>query len=120
MFSDIVCQEEVCSEELVLNKAVWWELAHTMQGKEQFCFESVWGGTMYDPNNLPFDGNVAGIPNTFTLSVPRWTNAVPMDHCWGCAPQLRPYPAKRCKRDIMPTLTKSGYTPEDVKEVSTG
>lgn len=63
---NIVCQEEVCSEELATEKAMRSKLARAMNKGSKFDFETVWGGTMYDPETLPFDGGVNGIPDTFT------------------------------------------------------
>ena len=63
---NIVCQEEVCSEELATEKAMRSQLARAMNKGSKFVFETVWGGTMYDPATLPFDGGVNGIPDTFT------------------------------------------------------
>ena len=63
---NIVCQEDVCSEELATEKAMRSQLARAMTKGSKFVFETVWGGTMYDPETLPFDGGVNGIPDTFT------------------------------------------------------
>jgi hypothetical protein len=63
---NVVCQEEVCSEELAVDKAVKSSLAKAMKSGNKFSFETVWGSTMYDPNTLPFDQGVYGIPDTFT------------------------------------------------------
>ena len=64
---NVVCQEEVCSEELAVDEAVRSELAKSLSnGQRRFNFETVWGGTMYDPDSLPFDGDVTGISDTFT------------------------------------------------------
>ena len=64
----IVCQEEVCSEELSVEKAVRSSVAKVISQKKgsRFSFESVWGSTMYDPDSLPFNSGVYGIPDTFT------------------------------------------------------
>jgi len=79
---NVVCQEEVCLEELSVNDAVCTALGLTTVStdtntnsasnnsngdkyKSQSNFETVWGSTLYDPiTTLPlFDG---AIPDTFT------------------------------------------------------
>ncbi|KAL7542646.1 hypothetical protein ACHAXR_011952 [Thalassiosira sp. AJA248-18] len=123
---NVVCQEEVCSEELAVDKAVRAELAKAMSKGSKFHFETVWGSTMYDPNSLPFDGDVMGIPDTFTP----FRNKVEKN-CEIGSPLDIPSDAelkvsndfKKCKAasmlDYMPTLADLGYSPEDLASVST-
>lgn len=126
---DVVCQEEVCSEELSVDKAVRAELAKTLRGtRGKFRFEAVWGSTMYDPDDLPFDGDgVFGIPDTFTpfrtkvekvckigapldvpddagLRLPVDVRAI-VDGSGSCHASL----------DYMPTLADLGYSSEDIE-----
>jgi len=126
---NVVCQEEVCSEELAVDKAVRASLAKVMKHGNKFNFETVWGSTMYDPNNLPFDQGVYGIPDTFTpfrnkveknceiglpLDVPTNKELVlPKD--------IQDYivNSNQCSLTYMPTLSDLGYNEEDVAEVTT-
>lgn len=129
---NVVCQEEVCSEELSVDKAVKSELAKAMTKGSKFNFETVWGSTMYDPDTLPFDGDVMGIPDTFTpfrnkvekacrigapLDVPSDTELrMPMD-----AKLVVEGAATNCRASLnyMPTLADLGYNKEDIDEAST-
>lgn len=128
---NIVCQEEVCSEELAVNKAVRSELAKSMTKGNKFNFESsVWGSTLYDPDTLPFDGEIMGIPDTFTP----FRNKVekncmignPLDVPSDSDLQL-PKDVKnivndsKCHAslDYMPTLADLCYSKEDIDSVST-
>lgn len=58
----VFCQEEVCSEETKDEARVRRVLKSHNSGE----LTRVWGGTMYDPETLPFNGGVEGIPDTFT------------------------------------------------------
>ena len=123
---NVVCQEEVCSEELTVDKAVRAELA--TKGSK-FHFETVWGSTMYDPSRLPFDGDVFGIPDTFTpfrnkvekncqigtpLDVPSNDELKMPDHAKSIVDQ-------NCNASLnyLPTLAQLGYSQEDIESVST-
>ncbi|KAL3784621.1 hypothetical protein ACHAW5_003422 [Stephanodiscus triporus] len=127
---DVVCQEEVCSEELSVDKAVRAELARAVGGKCKVVFEAVWGSTMYDPDDLPFDGGVRGVPDTFTP----FRNRVEGECSIG-TPRDVPdvaglrLPARvrtivdgkgacRASLDYMPTLSDLGYTSEDIEYAS--
>lgn len=126
---NVVCQEEVCSEELAVDKAVRASLAKVMKSGSKFHFETVWGSTMYDPTTLPFDQGVFGIPDTFTpfrnkveksceigvpLDVPDDKDlALPMDV------KTILSDGSQCSLTYMPTLADLGYNEEDIAEVST-
>jgi deoxyribodipyrimidine photo-lyase len=126
---NVVCQEEVCSEELSVDKAVRSELAKAMSKGNKFHFETVWGSTMYDPNTLPYDGNVLGIPDTFTP----FRNQVEK-HCKIGTPLDEPSDTElvmppdikaivnesacRASLTYMPTLADLGYSPEDIDSSS--
>jgi len=127
-FVNIVCQEEICSEELVINEAVSSHL--TSQGIK-FKLHSISGSTLYDPNTLlPFDRGVDNIPDTFSTfrkEVEKHCKiAVPLD-----APindQLKlPHNTRNILKEIgcsldddyMPTLADLGYNTEDIESVST-
>lgn len=126
---NIVCQEEVCSEELAVDRAVRAELARTTTKGNKFHFETVWGSTLYDPDTLPYDGEVLGIPDTFTpfrnqveknckigmpldepsqaeLAMPSNVNAIVSGT------------ACRASLTYMPTLADLGYSPEDIEQAS--
>ncbi|KAL7551567.1 hypothetical protein ACHAWF_018418 [Thalassiosira exigua] len=126
----VVCQEEVCSEELAVDKAVRSSLAKAMTKGCNFAFETVWGSTLYDPESLPFAGDVSGVPDTFTPFRNKVEKSCeigrPLD-----APsddELRmPWDAKdvvagskcRASLDYLPTLADLGYDEEDVASAST-
>jgi len=116
---NVVCQEEVCSEELATDKAVRSQLAKAMKKGSMFSFETVWGSTMYDPELLPFDGDVNGIPDTFTpfrnkvekncqignpLEIPR-NLAMPVD-----AKEIVKQSKCHASLDFMPTLADLCYS----------
>ncbi len=80
---DVICQEEVCSEELEVEGAVMSSLASIVKGGNdddgddgdgdgvgdehgEVHLVKVWGSTLYDPSDLPFDDGVFGMPDTFT------------------------------------------------------
>jgi len=127
---NVVCQEEVCSEELSVDKAVRAELAKTMGKGSKFHFENVWGSTMYDPDALPFDGDVMGIPDTFTpfrnkvekncdignpLFVPSSDElAMPKD-----AKDIVSDSKCHASLTYMPKLADLGYSKDDIASVST-
>eukprot|EP00571_Detonula_confervacea_P011083 CAMPEP_0172307404 /NCGR_PEP_ID=MMETSP1058-20130122/8282_1 /TAXON_ID=83371 /ORGANISM="Detonula confervacea, Strain CCMP 353" /LENGTH=562 /DNA_ID=CAMNT_0013019569 /DNA_START=160 /DNA_END=1844 /DNA_ORIENTATION=- len=126
---NVVCQEEVCSEELDVDKAVRAELAKAMSKGSKFNFETVWGSTMYDPESLPFDGDVMGIPDTFTpfrnkveknceIGVPL---DVPSDAELKMPNDVKSIVSEsKCHAslDYMPKLADLGYSREDIESVS--
>jgi deoxyribodipyrimidine photo-lyase len=59
----VFCQEEVCSEELTVDKAVRSSLSLV---HPEASLERIWGSTLYDPDDLPFNDGPYGIPDTFT------------------------------------------------------
>lgn len=127
---NVVCQEEVCSEELAVDKAVRAGLAKAVSKGSKFNFETVWGSTLYDPDALPFDGDVMGIPDTFTP----FRNKVEKNCEIGnplfapSSEELKmPKDAKgivgnsktHASLDYMPTLADLTYSRDDVEEAST-
>lgn len=142
----IVCQEEVCSEELATEKAVRSSLSRSMTKGSTFQMETVWGSTLYDPDALPFDSGVFGIPDTFTpfrnkveksceigrpLDVPAEGElALPKDAV-DESTRLGTFLAEDessaagsgdhggCSLSYLPTLADLGYTQEDIDSVST-
>ena len=61
----LVCQEEVASEELSVDKALKNALKTFRKGANG-SFETVWGSTLYDIDDLPFEQGVSGMPDVFT------------------------------------------------------
>ena len=57
----ITCQQEVASEELAIDKAI-----KRMFKNGNGALESVWGSTLYDPDDLPFNDGIYGMPDVFT------------------------------------------------------
>jgi deoxyribodipyrimidine photo-lyase len=114
----ILCQEEVCSEELCVDKAIRSTLSSG-------SLQTVWGSTLYNLKDLPFPGEANGIPDVFTpfrnkveknckidmpMSVPH-SLALPKDFE---IPSM-----DKCSLSYMPTLEDLGYTQEQVKEAIT-
>ena len=58
----ITCQEEVASEEKKVDKKI--RALH--KKPSPLVLESVWGSTMYNPEELPFTNGLYGMPDTFT------------------------------------------------------
>ena len=128
---NVVCQEEVCSEELGVDKAVRSELAKSMSKGSSFKFETVWGSTLYDPNTLPFEGDVMGIPDTFTPFRNKVEKncqignplEVPSDSELKLPKDVKSFVNDNLKcnasLDYMPTLSDLGYTQEEIDSVST-
>lgn len=123
----VVCQEEVCSEELAVDKAV---RAVMTQHHPQATLETIWGSTMYDIDDLPFNDGAHGIPDMFTP----FRNKVEKN-CQIGKPVPIPTKAslslcssaildkvnsnKSCSLTIMPTLEDLGYTKEQVDFANT-
>ena len=130
MMMNVVCQEEVCSEELAVDKAIRASLAKALKqpglyGK--FNFETVWGSTMYDPEKLPFEGGVFGIPDTFTpfrnkvekngeIGVPL---DVPSNADLALFKDVKAMESDQCSLTYMPTLADLGYNEVDIADAST-
>ena len=61
MTTTILCQEQVTSEELKVDRALRSALpAGTAQ------FKPVWGGTLYEKSELPFRADLSDLPDVFT------------------------------------------------------
>ncbi|KAL7461372.1 hypothetical protein ACHAXS_001790 [Conticribra weissflogii] len=136
----VICQEEVCSEELATEKAVRSSLSRSMGKGSTFKMETVWGSTLYDPDTLPFDSGVFGIPDTFTpfrnkveksceigtpldvpadgeLALPK--DAVDESSLLGKFLAGNNGNDGRCSLSYLPTLADLGYTREDIDSVAT-
>lgn len=115
----IVCQEEVLKEEKDTVKAVQSVLKrHQPKAK----VTEVWGSTMYDLKDLPFDANLASMPDVFTpfrnkveknckiskpLPTPRTIPSLPKDSTASKA-------LERMMTTI-PTLQDLGYTDDQIE-----
>ena len=119
----LTCQQEVCSEELAVDKAV---RAAISLHHPKSSLDVVWGSTLYELDDLPFEDGPHGIPNTFTP----FRNKVEKN----CQiPKPIPVPSKadltlatfnldgleRCSLKYMPSLEDLGYTPAQVAESTT-
>jgi deoxyribodipyrimidine photo-lyase len=111
-------QQEVCSEELSVDKALRSAIT---QHHPKATLQAIWGSTMYNLEDLPFKDGPFGIPDTFTP----FRNKVEKTCKIGMP---LPVPAKgelalanvnidgltKCSLDYMPTLEELGYTKEQV------
>jgi len=126
----VLVQEEPCSEEMRVDKAVKRSVK-TFKSGASGSFESVWGASLYDIDDLPYAEGVNGIPDTFTP----FRNKVEKN-CKIPAP--RPVPTKasialpknsavlsvlngesdnsvdNCSLSYMPSLKDLGYTQEEI------
>lgn len=120
----IVCQEEVCKEERDAVKEV---LAVLQKHQPTAKLETVWGSTMYDLKDLPYEDGLQDMPNTFTpfrnkvekrshiqkpLPTPRNELTLP-------APDTALYKAVESSFGSVPTLEDLGYTKEQIQEANT-
>ena len=114
--SKLVYQEEVCSEEITV--------AHKVQ-KLFPSSDAVWGSTLFELNELPYQDGLSDMPDTFTP----FRNKVEKK-CTIHAPipvpkELGPFPTSEelssCEQYIanLPTLQDLGYTAEQIKEANT-
>lgn len=65
----VICQEEACSEEQAVVKAVQQALQRRCgNGKrpKSTLLETVWGSTLYDIKDLPYNEGLTDLPDTFT------------------------------------------------------
>jgi deoxyribodipyrimidine photo-lyase len=122
--NNIVCQQEICSEELSINEAVRSELDSL--GIEA-NLQSISGSTLYDASTLPFDSN--NIPDTFSRFRKEVEECckigVPLD---AVSDQFLKLPHDihnilqekiGCSLEYMPTLVDLGYSYEDIQSIST-
>jgi len=116
----VVCQEEVCSEELIVDKAV-----KSILNRKNGSLRKVWGSTLYNLKDLPFPGEEAGMPNTFTPFRNKVEKSCTIDKPLPIPsnlslPQDLELPAlEKCSLTFMPTLKDLGYTPEQCQEANT-
>ena len=122
------CQEEVCSEELKVDRAVRKVLKNSNLCDKESSLKPVWGSTLYLPQDLPFDNAFMGMPDVFTpfrnkvekhsdirmpFAVPKPENLViPEDVLKTISPDL----GDHCSLTYMPSLTDLGYSKEEAED----
>ena len=116
----VFCQEEVCSEELSVDKAV-----KSVLNRKNGSLHKVWGSTLYNIKDLPFPGKEAGMPDTFTPFRNKVEKSCTIDEPLPIPsnlslPQDLELPTlEKCSLTFMPTLQDLGYTPEQCQEANT-
>lgn len=114
----IVCQEEVCSEELRVDKAIRSTLSSG-------SLQTVWGSTLYNLKDLPFPGEANGIPDVFTPFRNKVEKSCKIDmpmsvpHSLALPKDFEIPSMDKCSLSYMPTLEDLSYTPEQVEEAGT-
>eukprot|EP00984_Skeletonema_dohrnii_P023127 scaffold12205_cov115-Skeletonema_dohrnii-CCMP3373.AAC.12 len=121
---NIVCQEEICSEEISINEAVSSRL--TSQGVK-FNLHSIPGSTLYDKTTLPFEGGVPDTFSPFRKEIEEHCKiGLPLDAPSNDKLKL-PHNIQEVIKEIgcllddnyMPTLADLGYNKEDIESIST-
>lgn len=120
----VICQEEVCSEEQAVVRAVQNALSSRCgNGKrpKATLLQTVWGSTLYDLEDLPYMAGLTDMSDTFTP----FRNKVEKK-CEVKSPVAAPNSLKLPKELLpstlqshltyMPTLLDLGYTSEQVEE----
>jgi deoxyribodipyrimidine photo-lyase len=119
----VFCQEEVCSEELSVDKAL---RAALTKHNPKASLQTIWGSTLYNLEDLPFKDGPLGIPDTFTP----FRNKVEKTCAIGVP---LPVPNKgdlaltkvdidgmaKCSLTYLPSLEELGYTSEDIEFANT-
>jgi len=110
------CQEEVASEELKISKAV-----NNILKRKSGRLNSVWGSTLYHPDDLPFYGGVQDMPDTFTPFRNKVEKKCEIGSCLPAPKQVNlpdelPSENDTCGFKYMPTLSDLGYDQKDVSE----
>mmetsp|Transcript_7658 Transcript_7658/g.11250 ORF Transcript_7658/g.11250 Transcript_7658/m.11250 type:complete len:605 (+) Transcript_7658:108-1922(+) len=129
----VYCQTEVTSEELSVDKKVRDVLFKMQNKNNKFELESVWGSTLYLPQDLPFPGSYNGIPDVFTpfrnkveknadIRIPFTTpksdvlsKLVPGQNILDAIES----DMQSCSLSFMPTLEDMGYSVEEAEEAQT-
>ncbi len=89
----VLVQEEPCSEEMRVDKAVNRSVK-TFKSGASGSFESVWGASLYDIDDLPYAEGVNGIPDTFTP----FRNKVESEELQNPRGPFQQRPALHCQR----------------------
>ena len=125
---NLVCQREICHEELEVDKAVKTSLEGFIRDGgggdgSRFNFEKIWGSLLYEPCDLPFEGGIDGIPTTFNkfrreveamCEVPRPLEA-PTQERLGSLSTASVTRGYSYSATSVPTLSDLGYTDEQVE-----
>lgn len=127
----IYCQQEVASEEIMVEKAVR-QVARSHR-PQLGSLEAVWGSTLYDPEELPFNDGVYGMPDTFTpfrnkvekkleigqpLPTPSAAELALVKE-EAILEVIRGETIPGCSLSYFPTLEDLGYTPEQARDAKT-
>jgi deoxyribodipyrimidine photo-lyase len=121
MVPHVICQEEVCSEELAVEKAVRNAITSI---HPRATLTKVWGSTLYNKDDLPFADGPFGIPDTFTPFRTKVESKcsigkplpVPSKGDLKISDQMKASSSmEKCSLLYMPTLQDLGYTKEEVE-----
>ena len=127
----ITCQMEVASEEMKVEKAV--RAVAKSHSPQAGGLNAVWGSTLYDPEDLPFNDGVFGMPDTFTpfrnkvekkceignpLPAPSDSD-LKLCTDWEVVDAITDGSIDKCSLKYMPTLEELGYTAEQAKTATT-
>lgn len=117
----VICQEEVCSEEQNVVKAIERAL-QSRCGKrpKSTLMETVWGSTLYNLNDLPYQSGLTDMPDGFTSFRNKVEKKCEIQTPFQ-APNSMKLPASlaadlQSHLSYMPTLQDLGYTPEQAEE----
>jgi deoxyribodipyrimidine photo-lyase len=113
----VVTQTEVCSEELAIDKAV---RASITKHHPRATLETVWGSTLYEIKDLPFQNGLNGMPDVFTPfrnkmeKLCKIGNPLPIPNKGDLKLANVDVSMENCSFTYIPSLPELGYTPEDV------
>ena len=114
----VVCQEEVCPEELSVDKAI---RAAISKHHPKAVLDTIWGSTLYGKDDLLFFNGPKGLPDTFTPFRNKVEKSCEIGTPLACPKKKDLALAKvdldgmdKCSSTYMPTLDDLGYTSEDV------
>jgi deoxyribodipyrimidine photo-lyase len=112
----LVYQEEVCSEEVFVANNV----------KKLFqSSEAIWGSTMYELRDLPFQEGLIDMPDTFTPFRTKVEKKSKIPPPIALPKELNPFPTSEelplgePYLSYLPTLKDLGYTPEQISHANT-
>jgi len=118
----LYCQQEVCSEELSVDKKV---RASISAYHPKSSLTRVWGSTLYEIDDLPFNDGVYGMPNvfsTFRNKVEKKANIgqpLPVPSNIGLKlADVNTSKIDKCSLSYMPSLKDLGYTDTQVESAN--
>ena len=124
----VICQEEPCSEEQDVVRNVQKALSRRCGNNrpKTDLLETVWGSTMYEIEDLPYQEGMTDLPDTFTpfrnkvekKCTIRSPLAPPNKMSLPFAKGSSEYEKIALQLAFMPTLQDLGYTPEQAQEAS--